>query len=211
MINGPTSPSRRLKLQTQGRSSSTPAAPRSVPNSAQLPQQDPWSGAYSPVSAVERSPSLADVSPVATNIRWGPTHPDSPVISDSGHSVDGSQQHQHQHQHQAQAVPYNNYLIDSTGRPMAFSAAGDAALMSSYAASNPSPTTNGYPTQMSCAQISPAVPSPAFAQFPATPQSFMSASPHHEQDHMQQLMQQQRTPVDAQAMMYGVPSNGKEE
>jgi hypothetical protein len=205
MVNGPTSPSRRLKLQTQGRSASTPAAPRSVPNSAQLPQQDPWNGNYSPVSAVERSPSLADVSPVATNIRWGPTHPDSPVISDAGHSVDGSQQ--------PQAVTYNNYLIDSNGRHMAFStAASDAALMSSYAASNPSPTNNGYPPQMSCAQISPAVPSPAFAQFPATPQSFMSASPHHEQDHMQHMMQQQqRTPVEAQAMIYGVPSNVKEE
>lgn len=200
MLSGPTSPSRRLKLQTQGRASSTPAAPRSVPNSAQLPpHQDAWNGTYSPVSStVERSPSLADVSPVSTNIRWGPTHPHSPVISDAGHSVDGSSG--------PQGVNYN-YMLDNTGRPMAYASASEGAMMSTYAASNPSPTANGYPSQLSAPQLTPTVPSPAYGQFPGTPQSFISASPHHD-DHqnMQQLMQQQqqqRTPVEAQSMMYG--------
>jgi hypothetical protein len=203
MLNGPTSPSRRLKLQTQGRASSTPAAPRSVPNSAQLAPQEAWNGAYSPVSsAAERSPSLADVSPVSTNIRWGPTHPHSPVISDEGHSVDGSQ---------SQAVNYN-YMLDSTGRPITYTSASEGAMLSTYAASNPSPTANGYQSQLSGPQITPTVPSPAYGQFPGTPQSFISASPHHEEHpNMQQLMQQQRTPVEVQSMMYGVPGSIKDE
>jgi hypothetical protein len=198
MLTGPDSPTRRLRIQT--RSSSVPTAstvPRSVPNSATLPMQDQWNQNFSPVTtAVDRSPSLADVSPVSTSLRWGAHPQPSPVLSDHGMT--------------AQSVDQQNYgyLMDGSERHISYSPSAEHSMMAPYPTPTHSEPINGYGPPHSGAQMSQTIPSPAYTQFPGTPQSFIG-SPHENDGHMQ--MMQQRTPIDNQPMMYSVPNNLKDD
>jgi hypothetical protein len=207
MLTGPTSPTKRLRIATQTRASSVPTVPtvpRSVPNSAVGPAipQD-WNPAFpSPVTtAVDRSPSLADVSPVSTTIRWGAHPQPSPVMSDPGPPVDPSG-----------AVPQHspvtyNYMIDGSERALSYSPVADPSMMQPYP--TPAVTEAGFGPPHSGPQMTSAIPSPAFTQFPNTPQSFMATSPHEADPNMQ--MMQQRTPVESGPVMYNIPNGLKEE
>jgi hypothetical protein len=205
ILTGPTSPTRRLKLSTQMRASSMPAVPRSVPNSAVAPHpQEPWNGAYSPTSSgvdSRGSPSLADVSPVVTGPgsmhHWNQHHAPmpSPAVSDAGPHADGSGQ------------SYGYLQMDNSGRPLSYSPAGDG-MMPQYSNAGASPIV----TQAGNSQMSATMPSPAYTQFPATPQSFIT-SPGEDpsmQDPNMHLMQQ-RTPVEAQPIMYSMPTSMKDD
>jgi hypothetical protein len=197
MLTGPASPTRRLRITT--RSASVPTVPRSVPNSATLPLQDQWNPTFSPVTtAVDRSPSLADVSPVSTTLRWAPHPQHSPVMSDPGVSAQQVDQ-------VAQPSPVSyNYIVDNDQRSLSYSPATDPSMMQPYPTPATSEPVNGYgPSPHTAAQMSSAIPSPAYAQFPGTPQSFIASSPH-DTDPSMHMMPPQRTPVEAQPMMYSM-------
>lgn len=199
---GPPSPNRRMKITTQMRTSSTPA-PRSVPTpnvqQAPLAPQESWQNAYSPVSStIERSPSLADVSPASANMRWGPPHPsqvNSPAIPEperNMHQVDSNvQQH---------PVSYG-YVMDPGGRPIQYQP--DGQMMSPYPpTSAPAVHMTDYNGRHSSAQISPAS-APTYSQYPGS--GYMPASPHESEPLMH------RPSLDSQQLMYNMPSNMKSE
>jgi len=200
MLSGPDSPTKRLRIATQTRASSVPnvpTVPRSVPNSAvgQSVPQD-WNPAFpSPVTTTaERSPSLADVSPVSTTMRWGGPHPQpSPVMSDPGRPHDPSAHPQHS------PVGYNHhYMLDGAERALSYTPVADHSMMQPYP--TPAVSEPGYGPQHSGPQMTPAIPSPAYAQFPNTPQSYIATSPHDAEHNMH--MMQQRTPVEQPPVMY---------
>lgn len=205
MLTGPTSPTRRLRITT--RSSSVPTVPRSIPNAIIAPSmshQDHWNSAFahSPVSsAVDRSPSLADVSPVSTTMRWGPHAQPSPALSDSGNGVD------HHGCPQPSSVNYS-YILDN-GRALSYSPAADGGLMQQFSTQGNGPDSMVAYAPNSGPQMSQPIPSPAYTQYPATPQSFIATSPH-ETDASLHLMSQQ-SPVEAQPIMYSMPTTIKEE
>jgi hypothetical protein len=132
---------------------------------------------------------------------WNQHHPPmpSPVVSDAGPPVDGSGQ------------SYASYIqVDSSGRPISYSSAGDGTgMMPQYSAAQQSPITTqsgGGP------QMTATMPSPAYTQFPGTPQSYI-ASPGEDpnmQDPNMHLMQQ-RTQVEAQPIMYSMPTSMKDD
>jgi hypothetical protein len=197
---GPSSPNRRMKISTQIRTSSTPA-PRSVPTpnvqQAPMAQQESWQSAYSPVSStIERSPSLADVSPAPANMRWNPHHSQvSPPIPESErniHAVDPNIQQQH---------PVNyGYVLDPNGRPIQYQAEGQ--MMSNYPPTSAPPGHMGdYHGRHSSAQMAPA-PAPAYAQYPG-PSQYMPASPH-ESEHSIPIMH--RPTMESQQLMYNMKS-----
>jgi hypothetical protein len=196
MLTGPASPTRRLRIAT--RSSSVPNVPRSVPNSATLPIQEHWN--FSPVNTtVERSPSLADVSPVSTTLRWAPHPQPSPVMSDPPQQVDHSVP-------QHSPVAYN-YMLDNGERTITYSPAADGSMMA-YPTPTASESVNGFVSHHSGPQMSQSVPSPAYAHYPTTPQSFISTSAH---DDPNMHMGPQKTPVENQPMMYCIPGQMKDE
>lgn len=203
MLTGPDSPTRRLRIQT--RSSSVPnvsTVPRSVPNSATIPMQDQWNQTFSPVTtAVDRSPSLADVSPVSTSLRWGAHPQPSPGLSDHGMAPQSVE-----HVSQAGSVRYG-YIMDGSERHISYSPSAEHAMMAPYPTPTHSEPVNGYGPPHS-GSMSQAIPSPAYNQFPGTPQSFIG-SPHESDGHMH--MMQQRTPIENQQMMYSVPNNLKDD
>jgi hypothetical protein len=200
MLTGPASPTRRLRIQT--RSSSVPTSstvPRSVPNSATLAMQDQWNPTFSPdTTSVDRSPSLADVSPVSTTLRWGSNPQPSPVMSDQGVPAD--------HAVQQSPVGYS-YMMEGPERHLSYSPATEHAMMAPYPTPTHSEPVNGYGPPHSGPQMSQTIPSPAYAQFPGTPQSFIATSPHDNDVNMQMM---QRTPVETKQMMYSVPTSLKD-
>jgi regulator of replication initiation timing len=214
MLTGPASPTRRLRIATRSSSVPTvPSVPRSIPAAINtMTPQDQWNQAYcSPVtSGVDRSPSLADVSPVSTNMRWGAPHHHSPMASA------GDMNHHHHaidHNGNSVQVPQHSpvaygYMLDGSDRALSYSPAGDPSMMAPF----PTPATtdsvhSGFPHHSQNQQMTPTMPSPAYAQFPGTPQSFIATSPHeaaggdhHGQHH--DLMQ--RTPVENSSAIYSV-------
>jgi hypothetical protein len=203
LLTGPASPTRKLRITT--RSSSVPNAPRSVPNSAGLAMQEQWNPTFSPVTtAVDRSPSLADVSPVSTTLRWN-SHPQpSPAMSDPGVPTQ-----QMEHSMPQPSPLHYGYLMDNGERTITYTPSSDP-MMQPYPTPVGSEPVNGYGTpQHSGPQMTPGVPSPAFAQYPATPQSFHAQSPHpHDMESNLQMMAPQRTSVDS---MYSMPAPLKDE
>jgi len=199
LTSGSSSPSGRIKLNTQMRASPvSTVGPRSVPVSTVQPsvqQHDTWANAYSPVSAgVERSPSLADVSPMNSNVRWGTPHGQiSPPVTEADRMmqpVDTNVQ---------QPVNYN-YIVDSAGRPMHYQ---EQTPMVSYPPSSASPShITEYHSRQSSAHIAP---SPAYASF-TNPQTYITASPHEEA-----MPMMQPTPMHAQHIAYGMTPNMKSE
>jgi hypothetical protein len=170
---------------------------------------DQWNQTFSPVTtAVDRSPSLADVSPVSTTLRWGHHHPhQSPVMSDPGVSA---QQVDHNSVAQPSPVTYN-YIVDTGERPMSYSPAADPSMMQPYPTPATSESVNGYcQSPHSAPQMNSTIPSPAYAQFPGTPQSYMATSPHDSDPNMQ-MMPPQRSQVEAQTMMYSMHASIKDE
>ncbi|KAF2668244.1 hypothetical protein BT63DRAFT_271856 [Microthyrium microscopicum] len=207
MLTGPTSPTRRLRITT--RSSSVPTVPRSIPNSAiqtshaMQQQQDHWnqSAFHSPTSGVDRSPSLADVSPVSTSIRWAPHPHPSPALSDQG-GVDPNTGC-------PQPSPVNfNYMLDN-GRSISYSPASDPSMMQQFSQAGGHDHSHAFASH-SQSQMSAPIPSPAYTQYPATPQSFIATSPHEADASLQHLMSQQ-SPVEAQPIMYSMPTNSIKE
>lgn len=210
----PASPNRnpRMKIPTQVRTSSTPA-PRSVPVTSvqqSMAPQEAWNNAYSPVSTIERSPSIADASPVAGNMRWNSHH--SPV----GPPIPEPERHNMQPmdpalQQQQQYAANHNYVVDTNGRPMQHHQQyqPEPQMMAPYAQTR-SPTGHvpEYHPGHSNAQM---VPSPATA-YPTYPhsQGYIPASPHEpEQMHMMQQrpgMEAQQQPQQQQ-IMYSMHSN----
>lgn len=186
-----------MKLNTQIRASPAPSvAPRSIPVSAvqqTVSAQDTWVNTYSPVSAVERSPSVADVSPINGTVRWNTPHGQiNPPVTEPDRMmqpVDAIVQ---------QPVNYN-YMVDSAGRPVHYQ---EQTPIASYPQPSASPSHLAeYHSRHSSAQIAP---SPAYAPYP-NPQPFMAASPHEEVPMMQQA------PMHAQHMAYNMPPNMKSE
>jgi len=197
LTSGSSPPNRRVKLNKQMRDSPvSTVGPRSVPVSAVQPpvqQQDSW--AYSPVSAaVERSPSLADVSPINTNVRWGTPHGQvSPPVTEAERMV------QPIDVNVQQPVNYN-YIVDSAGRPVHYQ---EQAAIVPYPSASASPShITEYHSRQSSAQIAP---SPAFTPFPSH-QSYIAASPHEET-----MPMMQPTPMHAQHMAYSMTPSMKSE
>lgn len=204
MLTGPTSPTNKLRITT--RSSSVPTAPRSIPlmTPTTLSQhQEQWNIPYaSPVStANERTPSLADVSPLSNSMRWGQHPQPSPVLSDAGHQ-------QHNASCQPQSSVGYSYMMDHHGRALSYSPAAESHMMHHQHQF----TSSGAPENVVsyAPQHSGHLPSPAYSQYPSTPQSFLATSPHHEAESKFQTMAQQ-SPVEAQPIMYNMPSSLKEE
>ncbi|KAF2435449.1 hypothetical protein EJ08DRAFT_656450 [Tothia fuscella] len=203
MPPGPTSPNRRMKISTQIRTSSTPV-PRSVPTpnvpQGPMPPHEAWQNAYSPVSStIERSPSLADVSPATSNLRWGPPHaqvsPSIPEPERNMHQVDPNSRHQ--------PVSYN-YVLDASGRPMQYQPEGQ--LMSGYPpATSPGGHMTEYHGAHSNAQMAPA-PAPSYTQY-AAPPNYLPASPHESEP----MPLMHRPTMESQQLMYNMPSNMKSE
>ncbi|KAE9984942.1 hypothetical protein BLS_000521 [Venturia inaequalis] len=207
----PASPNRnpRMKISTQVRTSSTPA-PRSVPATSvqhsMAPQAD-WNSAYSPVSStMERSPSIADASPVVGNLRWN-----------SHHSPIGPERHMQTMdpalQQQQQYAPNHNYVVDTNGRPIQHHQQyqPEPQMMAPYAQTR-SPTGHvpDYHPGHSNAQMAPS-PATAYPTYPHSQgQAYMPVSPH-EPGQMQ--MMQQRSGMEAQQqpqqqqMMYNMHPN----
>jgi hypothetical protein len=176
----------------------------------------------SPVGStgVDSSPSLADVSPVSTSMhRWGaPPHP-SPIAVHHNPMDHSQHQHHHHHHHHVDAngVPQSSqvaysYMLDANDRAISYSPAGDANLMAPF----PTPASDGVsgfpqngPGGHHQQQMTPTMTSPAFAQFPGTPQSFIATSPHEPDHTTQQLMSQGGT-VDGQNVMFTMPADKSE-
>jgi hypothetical protein len=128
-------------------------------------------------------------------------------------------QHQHQHQHQthhhvdangapmsvAQSSPVAYSYMMESDRALSYSPAGDPNLMAPF----PTPASDGVGGFPSSAhghqQMTPTMPSPAYAQFPGTPQSFIATSPH-EPDHTTQQLMSQGGHVDGQNVMFTMQS-----
>lgn len=203
LSNSPNSPTRRIKLATQIRTSTTPV-PRSIPTPTIPPgsHQEQWGSAYSPAStAIDRSPSVADVSPVAGQMRWGqtPTQVNPPVHEQERpmHPVDPGMQ---------QPMGYS-YAIDTNGRPV-------QPVQSVGYHSEPQ-MIPGYTQPTSPADYHGRHPgrpisnpqAPTYAQYPA-PQGYLPHSPHDHDPHMQMMHHQA---MDSQQRMMYMPQNMKAE
>ncbi|KIW02273.1 uncharacterized protein PV09_06423 [Verruconis gallopava] len=205
MLTGsPNSPTRRIKLATQLRNSATPV-PRSIPTPSvpSVGPQEQWGATYSPAtSSIDRSPSIADVSPVAGTMRWGQNSPQvsAPIHEPERpmHPVDPTIQ---------QSMNYN-YAIDSSGRPVQpvqpVAYHSEAPMMPAYTQpASPADYHGRHPGQ----QI-PAAQTPAYAQYPAA-QGFIPHSPHESDPHLQMMHRQS---LDSQQqIMYSMPPNMKAE
>ena len=205
LSNSPNSPTRRIKLATQIRTSTTPV-PRSIPTPT-IPtggHQEQWSSAYSPASTtMDRSPSVADVSPVAGQMRWGQNQPQMPPTVHEPerpmHAVDPGMQ---------QPMGYS-YAVDPNGRsvqpvqPVAYHS--EAQMMPAYT----QPTS---PADYHARHPGPPIPppqAPTYAQYSA-PQGYahMPHSPHDPEQHMQMM---HRQPMETQPQMMYMPQNMKAE
>ena len=202
--NSPNSPTRRIKLATQLRTSTTPV-PRSIPTPTiqTSSHQEQWSSAYSPASTtMDRSPSVADVSPVAGQLRWGQSQPQVPATVHEPerpmhHPVDQGMQ---------QPISYS-YAMDPSGRPVQpvhpVAYHTEAQMMPAYT----QPTS---PADYHARHPGPQIPppqAPTYAQYPA-PQAYMPHSPHDPDPHMQMM---HRQPMDSQPQMMYMPQNMKAE
>jgi hypothetical protein len=192
-----------MKLNTSFRTSSIPPPPppRSTPSSGipqSLPPHETWNGAYTPVSsAIERSPSIADVSPVTSSMRWTPAHHQlSPPSTESERmmhhpieqSIDPAVQ---------QPVSYP-YMVNNSGPPVHYQ--GETSIVTYPTTSSAPPQMPDYHPRQSGAQMAP---SPAYPPFP-THQDYIAPSPHEE--HGIPMMQGQH-----QHLLYSMPPHMKPE
>lgn len=202
---GSNSPGRRIKLSTQLRTSATPA-PRSIPTptATALSHHEQWGSAYSPVSSsVERSPSAADVSPVAGSMRWGQQAPQvNPPIPEP-------ERHLHQVDPNIQQPMGYSYVVDSTGRPVQpvqpVTYQSEAQMMPSYSQTSPHSSVNDYHNRHSGLPLS-TVHTPTY-QYPPS-QGFHS--PHEADPHMQQMLHRQSMDSQQQ-LLYNMPQDMKAE
>lgn len=210
----PASPNRnpRMKISTQVRTSSTPAAPRSVPATSvqqAMPPQEPWNTAYSPVSStIERSPSIADTSPVAGNMRWNSHH--SPV----GPPIPEPERHMQPMDpalQQQQYAPNHNYVVDTNGRPMHHQQYQPEPQMMAPYAQTRSPTGHvpEYHPGHSGAQMAPS-PATAYPPYPHS-QGYIPASPHEPEQQMQMMQRPGMESQQQQQIMYNMHPNMKHE
>ncbi|TID26689.1 bzip transcription [Venturia nashicola] len=203
----------RMKISNQVPTSSTPA-PRSVPATSvqqSMAPQEAWNTTYSPVSStIERSPSIADASPVAGNMRWNSQH--SPV----GPPIPEPERHMQPMdpalQQQQQYAPSHNYVVDTNGRPMQHHQQyqPEPQMMAPYAqARSPTGHVAEYHPGHSNAHMAPS----SATAYPAYPhpqgQAYMPVSPHEPE---QMHMIQQRSGMEAQQpqqqqIMYNMHSN----
>jgi hypothetical protein len=204
LTNSPHSPTRRIKLATQIRASTTPA-PRSIPTPTMPPgsHQEQWGHAYSPASStLDRSPSVADVSPVVGTMRWSqqPPQVSTPVHEPerSMHPVDHGMQQQ---------ISYN-YSIDPDGRPVQpvqpAQFHSEPQMLPAYTQST-SPA-DYHPRHSN--QPMPTAQTPTYAQYQA-PQAYMPHSPHDPDHHLQMMHRQSMD--SQQQLLYNMPQNMKAE
>jgi hypothetical protein len=103
-------------------------------------------------------------------------------------------------------------MIDNQGRALSYSPAAESHMMHhhhQFSSSTAPDSVGSFAPQHSGNPMSGTLPSPAYSQYPATPQSFMATSPHEAEPKFQMMGQQ--SPVEAQPIMYSMPTTIKDD